>query len=270
MKNKFKIDFETVVFFVTTILTVVFGTLSNFEIFPEGSEILVILDGGFYLGLSLSVGEMLMYFPRLKSKIDDLQRCIKQEECIHFVNRERCQASMLESIRSLKKSIVTFLCYGTNRFGQQLDELVDNFNRYENNKTKIRLVICDPESPYINNEHDREQLRATIEWCVNRCENFESLYLVNTPKVYRAALVMNKKYRCLWCMLQFYNINEDPNGSLLKTFGRTPIISAGLNNNDVLHQVSNVINREYKEIKQSKNTKKVIENGEVILPVKPV
>lgn len=261
---------ENLTYIVTTIITLISGTVINIEALNPQSVEYRVFALLFYVGLSLSICFILLNFPKLKEKIDEMTVFVKQEKCIFFGADDRCklEENLVEKVKELKEAEIYYFCYGTNRFGQTLDRIV-NLNECGMIKAKIHLVMCNPKCNIIQNPKDKKQLYQNIEWCVRKKEHFKSLYLINPPKTYRACMVENKRGKTVWSMMQPYSINPKSVGDvegevLFKTFGRTPILSADIKNGDVLSELVNMLKMEYKDVVEDTNNDTVvlIEKGE--------
>ncbi len=253
---------EYCLYALVTAVTILCGVSSDFM--ADGTIAANVVNTGFYVGLSMDMLLIMWGFPKMKESISEMHKYVKQEECVHFnVDARDEEAEKLRKIlREESVGELYFFCYGTNLYGQFIERVFD-FNRENNCQYKINLVICNPNSKIISNRSaDRNLLLNQISECV-REENkgyFSSLYLLDVPKTYRAC-VLKRNRKAEWVSFQSYILSDKRFLSTLNS--RTPIISAGVENGDILASLEEMLDKEWEDIIRCDKPLKIIDAGEI-------
>jgi len=98
---------------------------------------------------------------------------------------------------------VLLICYGTNRFGNVLSEVLAN------NAITLKLVLCDPQKA--QHESDRAFLESTHTDVNHHGPRAVAVYSNHLPTI-RAALLKDSHGKPLYCSVQSYFIHDGPRG----------------------------------------------------------
>lgn len=251
---------ESFVYIMVTVITIACAAMSN--VFTEGT-VGIVVNIGFYAGFSVDMLLIMWNFPKIKAKADELTKYVKQEECIHFdaKSKKNEESKFNDIIEEKSSGRIYIFCYGTNLYGDFISEVIDN-NKDHKKDFRINLVVCNPNSKLISErKNEIKLLNKNITYCISNIQYFDSLYLMSTPKTFRACMVKDLRGKPLRACFQSYIISEDRFMSTKKS--RTPIISACKNNGDVLACIEEILDREWEDIKESSDIIKVIDGGEL-------